>query len=298
MVERYNIETLSEINDRYIKEGEHVITQGDVDMANRYVRLIEKSRSIAEPKIGDIICLTDKYGDYYPNAHIDWTDDKKVYVCEQPFTPFIFLDENQIRCYKLRCNTSGGGWRYIPKAELKYIHKMKKRFCDWGSCGACAAGAVEFEAWVSVWEYKEPDSLYGNYSTKNYDKFSIDYCVDEFGYPRDGSPYRYFFKSFALRDKTEYDAWLKTYRGVEFKNKRRPNQITVFAYKKKEVLINKYDWDGLNYPIDTRLCNASIIPVKVDYDDNNHIVTEYRYTNRIEDGRFDHLGEYYLARKV
>lgn len=292
MVERYDIEMLSEINTRYIEIGKHTITQSDVDMANKYVRLIESSRSIVEPKAGDIIQFTNKYGDYYHRGHIEQTDNEKVYLCEQPYTPFVFVNNQQ-----LSYNTSGGAWQWAPKTELKYIYKMPKRFCDWGNCGACADGAVEFEAWVSVWEYKEPGSLYGDYSTKDYDKFVIDYCVDAFGYPRNGSPYRYFGDGFAFKNKAEYDAWLKTYRGVEFKNEWRPNQTTVFAYRKKEILISENDWNDLNYPIDTRLCNGSVIPVKVNYDDDNHIVTEYRYTNRIENGRFDYLGVYYLARK-
>ena len=292
MLEKYDIKTLSEINARYIEAGNHIMTQSDVGMANKYVRLIESSRSVATPKAGDIIQFTDKYGNYYHRGHIERTDDERVYFCEQPYTPFVFFNNQQ-----LSYNTSGGAWQWAPKTELKHIHKMPKRFCDWGSCGACADGAVEFEAWVSVWEYKEPGSLYGDYSTKNYDKFVIDCCVDECGCPRNGSPYRYFGNGFAFKNKAEYNAWLKTYRGVEFKNEWQPNQTIVFAYKKKEILISEDDWEDLNCLADTRLYNGSIIPVKVDYDDENHTITEYRYTNRIEDGRLDPLGVYYLVRE-
>lgn len=48
---KYGIETLKRLNVSY--DYEHWLTQDDVDMANRYVELIERTRSEMTPQVGD-----------------------------------------------------------------------------------------------------------------------------------------------------------------------------------------------------------------------------------------------------
>ena len=48
---KYSIEKLKELNVSY--DHEHWLTQEDVDMANTYVQLIERTRSEVTPQIGD-----------------------------------------------------------------------------------------------------------------------------------------------------------------------------------------------------------------------------------------------------
>ena len=48
---KYGIETLKTLNVLY--DHEHWLTQEDVDMANRYVELIEQTRSEITPQTGD-----------------------------------------------------------------------------------------------------------------------------------------------------------------------------------------------------------------------------------------------------
>ena len=48
---KYGIETLKRLNVSY--DHQHSLTQEDVDMANSYVELIERTRSEINPKIGD-----------------------------------------------------------------------------------------------------------------------------------------------------------------------------------------------------------------------------------------------------
>ena len=266
----YTIETLKEINAGY--ECDHRISKSDVEMANNYVQLIEGSRSTFAPQIGDRIRYTNKYGEYYGMAHIEQVDDEDIYICERPYVPFIWKKGNGIAC-----QTSGGAWGYIPIGELKYIGKELKTFCDWGHCGACANGAVEFQAEVSVWEYIDPNNRYAPYTTKDYDREFINYVVDQFGNPRNGSDYRYFGNGIAFKTAEDYKAWVRTYRGVEIPGIWE-NQTVVFKYKEREYYITKDEWDALDYPIDTRMCNG-IIFVKVRYDDENHCVHTYRYTN-------------------
>ena len=70
-----------------------------------------------------------------------------------------------------------------------------------------------------------------------------------------------------------------TYKAVEFKG-HWPNQFVVFLYKTENHLISKDEWDALPLPTDTRLMNASILTIKYRYDDEAHIIHEYRFDNR------------------
>ena len=122
----------------------------------------------------------------------------------------------------------------------------------------------------------------------------MSYCVDDFGQPKNGSPYRYFGNGFAFETEKDLNAWLKTYKGVTFKGNWE-NQTVVFCYRASKYLISKDEWDNLNLPVDTRMCNG-IIFVKVRYDDEQHIVHEYRYTNDGSDNWRIHK-PYELARE-
>lgn len=64
--EKYSIETLRAWNVSY--DNEHGLTQKDVDMANSYVELIERTRSEITPQIGDRLVYVTEDGDYYGNA--------------------------------------------------------------------------------------------------------------------------------------------------------------------------------------------------------------------------------------
>ena len=67
--EKYSIETLRERNVSY--DHQHWLTQEDVDMANSYVELIERTRSKITPQIGDRLVYVTEHGDYYGNALIE-----------------------------------------------------------------------------------------------------------------------------------------------------------------------------------------------------------------------------------
>ena len=266
----YTIESLKQINGRFTCE--HRLYESDVEMANNYVKLIEGSRSTLTPQVGDIVRYTNEYGEYYGYAHIEKVDEVEAYICERPYVPFIWKKNNGIGC-----NTSGGAWKHIPIGDFRYLGTEPKTFCDWGHCGACANGAVEFQAEVSVWEYTHPDNRFAPYTTKDYNRMFISYVVDEFGNPREGSDYRYFGDGIAFKTDEDYQAWLRTYRGVELQGGWE-NQKVVFLYRENSYYITQEEWEALDYPIDTRMCNG-IIFVKVLYDEQNHLIHTYRYTN-------------------
>jgi len=274
VAENYTIETLMLINEHY--HSEHGVRQSDVDAANDCKSAIEASRTDNQVQPGDIVELTTIHGDYYRNAHIaNWDENEgQWYICNQPYTPYVYIDKS---AGSIGYTLGGGGWRHVP-SNLALIGKRKKLFGQWGHKGVCGAGSFLFEATVNVWEYKEPEPLFGEYTTEHYDRWYISHCVDKFGKPQGGYEYQCFSRGTGFATKAEYKAWLRTFRGVEFKVDSLPGQVVVFVYKRIEKLISKEEYEALKLPTDTRVCNG-IIEVKVSYDDEARTVTEYRHTN-------------------
>lgn len=140
---KYGIETLKTLNVLY--DHEHWLTQEDVDMANRYVELIEQTRSEITPQTGDRLIYLSRHGDYYGNALIDSMDEKKglLSICEQPYVPFVWQSADNIRL-----SVSGGAFHHVKTDDLKFNGWTEGAFKDWGHCGSCAHGSVTFTAKV------------------------------------------------------------------------------------------------------------------------------------------------------
>lgn len=266
------IESLKLINENY--NYEHSVTQRDVDKANELVFIIENSRNNKTPKIGDIVNFTDEYGNYYENAHIESVNTKNIYICENAYTPFAYINKEK---NGISTNTSGGAWEFIPKG-LKHVNVKEKRFCDWGHSGVCGNGAFNFFAKVNVWEY-----IKGNpeFTTKNYDKFIISITndiisnKDKYIIRKNGTAYTVF------NVEKEYQAWLKTFNGVE-RNGNRENNI-VWTYKQEEKCVPLTEYLNIsNAVIDSTMCNCSIQECKRVYSENK--VTTYipHQNDRIE----------------
>ena len=265
----YTIEELSKINQRYL--GTHLgLTEGDLCKANDYVQHIEKSRSTITPKVGDILIYTNKYGDYHARAHIEKIhENSKAYICETPYVPFVSKNGNEISC-----NTSGGAWIDLSIKEFKYVGTSKKTFCDWGSCGACADGAIEFEANVSVWQYQEEGQLYIDlksgqpFTTQYYNKHYISYRAEP-----NNNGYRFFGDSIAWKNQKDFQAWLRTFRGVVFKGNWE-NQIIVWTWKENKQMVSPEEFESINGIDDVILLNG-LLKCKRVYDKDNHIVNTY-----------------------
>ena len=260
--DKYTKETLTEINFRFCNAHYPGITDSDLAMANDYVRLIESTRSNETPKAGDRIRYTNKYGDYYECAHIEYiTERGEVNICEQPYVPFIGADKDKDGIY---CTTSGGAWTDIPVNKLTYVGIEEKTFCYWGHCHACADGAVDFKAEVSVWEYNENEQPY---STKTHYKMYVYYKKesDQYGY-------RFTGEGIAWRNELEFQAWLETVKGEVFKGSH--NQILVWYWKQKEVHVSPAEYETLELPEDSMMMNG-LRRCKRKYDEKNHTVTTY-----------------------
>lgn len=271
-VGKYTAETLKEINARFL--GTHYrLSDSDVEMANNYVRLIESTRSNTTPKPGDRIRYTNKHGDYYRNAHIEkiYEEDGDVNICESPYVPFIWKSKDGDG---IRCITSGGAWTNIPINKLKYVGQEEKTFCDWGSCGACADGAVEFKANVSVWEYKEPQKY--PYTTETHERMYVTYDPSK---RRGESRYTFFgtkngTSGNAWIDEFDFQAWLETFRGKVFKGNW-DNQLVVWYWKEIKHSVSPKEFESINAPEDTLMNNCRILRCKRIYDEKNYTVHTY-----------------------
>ena len=264
----YTIETLEPLNARFL--GTHyMLRQSDVDMANTWVKRIESTRDPDTPVALDVLRYYNEYGDYYGHALIQKVEDGIAEICGVPYTPFVFGDDRSVGC-----SASGGAWAHLPMKDFTYVGQEYSRFTDWGHCGACADGAVDFEAMVNVWEYHDHEKYFGDYNTKTWRRMYVHYReeADDFGY-------HWFGDGHAWKTEDEYLAWLLTYKAVEFEGNW-PNQTVVFYYRECTHLISVDDWDSLDLPTDTRMMNGTIMLIKYQYDDKHHIIDEYRYDNR------------------
>lgn len=126
--EKYSIETLRERNVSY--NHQHWLTQEDVDMANSYVELIERTRSEVTPQIGDRLVYVTEHGDYYGSALIDSRSAKEGYlsICEQTYVPFVWEEDGNIRL-----SVSGGAFHSVNPKELKFLKWTEGAFKDWGA---------------------------------------------------------------------------------------------------------------------------------------------------------------------
>lgn len=243
----YTQDILMETNPSY--HAEHRVTESDVEKANEWVTFIEITRNNKQPEVGDVIQFTNKHGDYYKNAHVEEAGDD-LYICTEAGVPFV----GEIRG-KLYTNTSGGPWTRIPRA-LTYVGTKEKLFKDWGHCGARGNGAFYFVAEVNVWEYEEADLTY---TTKTHDRFHMSYREKP---KKEDMDYRYIITRggaahTAFRTKEEYDAWLKTFHGVE-KEGHWDNTKIVWTYKQMQLCIPREEYDKAVGTIDTTLCNGDV----------------------------------------
>lgn len=268
-MEKYTIETLSEINQRFI--GTHCfLRDSDVEMANELVTAIEKSRTENKPQPGDIVVYTNEYGEYFPYAHIETVKENSVYLCEKANT-YVSVDNE-----KVYCNSSGGQWKHVDIKNLTYTGNQKEKlFWHFGSFGVCADGGIDFYAKVNVWECNLNKDTF---STKTHDKYYLSYSEKEY------SGYHYFLSkqgmsSNAWNTEQELQAWLRTNRVVV-------NNNAVWTYKTIEHHLSPVEFDNLDAQEDIFLMNGSKRRCKRVYDDKNYTIHLYFVWYWDEEGEF------------
>ena len=152
-MEKINIEQLKKINQSYLN-AHHSIEKEDSENIKHLINLIEFTRDNTSPKIGDTVKFTSQYGKYYENALISniW-ENGKIEICEKTYTPFV--GKYNEKKTNISLSVSGGMFHILESSMFKYLKKEKREFCDWGICGPCSDGAINFFATVNVWEAKQ-----------------------------------------------------------------------------------------------------------------------------------------------
>lgn len=233
-------------------------------MANRYVELIERTRSEITPQVGDRLIYLSRYGDYYGNALIDSMDEDLLSICERPYVPFVWQSADNIRL-----SVSGGAFHHVKTNDLKFIGWTEGAFKDWGHCGACANGAVTFTAKVPQWIYREPEPLYGDFTTETYRKFYLNKRKEN----EDG--YLYHGDGIAFRDEAELQQFLQDYEGTVFKGNWE-NHVVVWCFRREYVFLPLSEWEQVDAPAEERRLNFHSEQVKIVKDMEKHITYFYR----------------------
>lgn len=246
-MKKYSVETLKDINGSY--DSKYNVTPSDVEKVNQLIEVIESSRNNSTPQVGDIVQFTSKYGDYYDLAHIEESKKDKLYICEEPSAPFVNTRDN-----KVNTDTSGGAWTYIP-SDILLVGTKEKAFVAWGHGGARANGAIRFFAKVNVWVYVEGEH---EFTTKTHDKFHV--SIVEQQSPND---YKYIVTKNAIshsafKTDEEYQAWLKTYHGVEIEGHLLNSKI-VWTYKQESQCVPIEEYHEITGAVvDSELNNACV----------------------------------------
>lgn len=261
---KYTVETLKPLNLSY--DSEHWLTQSDVDMANNYVELIERTRSEETPQIGDRLIYVDKYGKYYGFALIENIDKESglLYICEQPYIPFVWENEG-----KIRLDVSGGAFHYIDPKKMKFVKWVQATFKDWEHCGMRANGTVAFYAKVPQWSYSEPDPLYGDFTTETWRQLYIRKNTGE------DERYLYSGDGVAFRDEDEYQQFLKDYEATVFPGNWE-NRFVIWCFRREYVFLPLEEWEKIEAPIVERRLNFFPEQVKLVKDMDKHISYWYR----------------------
>ena len=100
---KYTLESLLQSNKYF--DSRYRLIQEEVDKVNEHVQLIEQTRSKETPRAGDKVQYTTRYGDYCPNALVEYIVENEVNICGKPSFPFIWPDDEQ---KGITCSTSGG----------------------------------------------------------------------------------------------------------------------------------------------------------------------------------------------
>lgn len=258
---RYIRETLLPLNESY--HDAHTLTKDDVDKVNELVERIESTRSSHKPKAGDRLLYTSGHGDYSPVALIEKNRDGELFICVRPMIPFTCPAEDGISC-----NVSGGPFTGTHESKLKYAGTVSNHFYVWGHNGMRANGAVHFQAEVSMWEYAEPEPLFGDFTTRTWRKITLNKTKDP------AAEYLYTGEGFAFKDEHEYQDFLHTFHGTVFPGYW-DNQLVIWCYRDELQGLPLRQWEAVDAPITIRKIGALPTNVKIQKDHENHQVITF-----------------------
>ena len=262
---KVTLEQLSKWNQGFeIEHGK--CNEFDLQKVNNYIELIEESRNNSHPMIGDIVQYTNKYGEYFSHAIVEWTEDGQVGLCESG-NPSIHKSNDNWWGFGL--SISGGAFPKVLLRNMKLVGKKDTRFWDFGHCGACGNGGIDFYATVNVWECNVNEQ---KYSTKDRDKYYVHYC--EKNHP---SGYHFFASkgatsSNAWKTLSEMQDWLRTKRADIEQGYCR--NIIVWTYRENQIHVSPTEYEKIEAEEDIMCMNGRRRCKRI-YDDENGIINTY-----------------------
>lgn len=216
------------------------------------------------PQVGDRVRYTTRYGDFYGNALIEAVrEGGTLSICICPYVPFVWRTADGIGCA-----VSGGPFTAVTSRALQPRGSVQGDFCDWGHCGACGNGAVRFCAEVPLWEYREPEPLYGDFTTEKWRKISLYKDTENLH----GDLYRGDCISF--RTEEEFRRFLSDYEGTVFAALD-PKSVIIWCYWDKQTAVSQEKWDALDAPVSERRIYNTPQPVKLVKDHGRHTTVCY-----------------------
>lgn len=265
----YTKESLARLNAVYLSEYGHRITEADIECANDFVERMYQQLKTPNVCVGDRVKYVTKYGDWYPNAHVDRIEGDTVVLCLSPFVPFIYRRDDGIAMYSV----SGGPWVSVPIKDLAPSVAERKTFQFFGSAGICAHGAIQFKGFAKCWTYKEDGLLFGEYTTQLFDR-TVFRKTDGKWYLSDTT------NTEALPRPEEFQRWMRELHGKQFGSFETDDVVTVFTYKELHRLMSEEEWLKLDLPLSDRRINGTVpVPVKLDACNFTNTVIVYRYKN-------------------
>ena len=121
---------------------------------------------------------------------------------------------------------------------------------------------------MSVWEYKEANPLYGDFTTKHWRK------LDLYRFPErtDGDLYRGACISFGSDE--ELEQFVADYEGKIFRAPV-PNRIILWCYRDEPKAVSQAEWDALDAPVSQRRIYNAPQPVKLVKEHERHTTICY-----------------------
>ena len=259
----YDLKSLVRLNER---EGcACSIEERDVEKVNQLISRMRKEREENPvPVAGDTVTYTTRGGDYYPQAHIERSDDQETQLCLLPRMPFCHEKEGQT-CY----NTEGGPWVTTDPGLLLPDGIRDKQFRTWGHTGRHENGAVLFHTFVRAWKYTEPAPLYGKYTTKEWTKYLIERRQDI----EPAGAFIYRNESFTVYSKEELDRMVGILHGRLFDGFRQ-GLFILWGYRMEWKELPAWEWNMLK--AETHLSFLGVSPVRIRTDHDGHTVTIYK----------------------
>ena len=251
------LETLRALNPLY--DREHGITPGDVEAVRRMIARIESTRSERQPRPGDRLVHISCHGDYAPDALVERPEDGgRLAINIIPFVPFVSAATEGVHCH-----AGGGPMTAIAAGELHYAGYRPGEFLIWGHDGPAGHGAIRFRALVAGWSYREPEALYGDYTTRDWRRLYV-YCL-----PRPDGSYRYETDGYEIGDEAAFRRFLHDFEGRVFPGQT-PRQRVVWCYRDIERGLTQEAWEAIDAPVTARRIYGVPQPVKLVKDHAHH----------------------------